>query len=537
MSKQPNIVFVIADDSAPAYHGCYGGRTPTPNIDRLAREGVRFDRNYCCASLCNPSRYTIFTGQYVGRAASASAGCAPDEPYAIKQNAEVEPGDPTLATILREAGYYTGHVGKWHSNFSCDRKGVGRHTIPRDADLDDPAIDKLLRENQAFEQDIVRRYAGFEEAHAVSWGNLDGKSTRLKYHNPAWQTDAACDFIDRAARDGRPFYLHVANSVPHSPDCTRSLNVDHRYTLGGKLDKAPSSHPADDTVLERMRAAGVETNGPIAGINAGTMMIDDQIGAILERLAANGLDEDTIVVYTADHGWQGKGSCYRGGIHMPFVMRWPAGIAAGTVVDGLFSHADVFPTLLAAAGAQPPAGHVYDGYSILPTLTEGAPLQRQVAYSEMGVARTVIKGSWQYIAFRFGATIMGECERGEAEMLPCQSGSYQSAFGDLNIRTKPSYFAPNQLYNLEQDPNERVNVVDDPAYADVVRDMQAELAKITSDLSGPFPMEVPAFMRSDRYREMAQARHERNATLPYYPQGYDAEVIFNFNQPDPLAEK
>ncbi len=535
--SRPNIVIVIADDVTPSYHGCYGGPTPTPAIDRLAREGAIFHRACGVAPLCNPSRFTIFTGMYPGRAPSASAGCSPGDPYSIQQNADVTPAMAALPRLLRAGGYFTGHVGKWHSNFTHAGAKEWPEHLGRGADPDDRAVDAALRDLQETHKRTVRECAGFEWVQAVHWGNVGAanKPDALGHHNPAWKTDAALEFLEEAARDGRPFYLHLANTVPHGPDVNLSLGADHRYTPAGKLGAPPHSHPPDETVPRRLRAAGLQTEGPIAGINTGMVMIDDQIGALLGKLEAMGAVQNTIFLYTADHGIFGKGTCYLGGFRLPLVVRWPAGIQAGQSVDAPVSFVDFLPTLCEAAGVAVPGPDRIDGVSFLDGLTGRGPWRREAAYQEMGVSRGLLKGSWHYVAFRYPASVIARMEAGEMEMPPDVSGYGESPFGDLNFRYKPSYFEPEQLYNISEDPDERRNLADDPACAGVLEAMRRELWAVTARLPGPFPREAPAFMRSARFHEMVERRRARLPSIPYYPQGHDAEAVYNRNQRDPLA--
>lgn len=537
--KRPNIVLVIADDVTPAYHGCYGGPTPTPHIDRLAREGALFHQAHGVAPLCNPSRYSIFTGQYCGRAASCSEGCSTAEPYSLSQNADLQPDTPTLAKQLAGAGYFTGHVGKWHSNFAILGEEWDADLLGPDADLDDPKVDARLRELQASHQDVVKRCAGFEWVGAVNWGNLCGnRPHRLRYHNPGWMTDTALDFLDAAAADERPFYLHLANTLPHGPDPTDSFGKDHRYTFSGKWDESPRSLPHDATVLERLRAAGLQTEGPVAAINAGIMQVDDQVGALRAKLEAMGELDNTIFLYTADHGIHGKGTCYLSGYHLPLVVRWPEQVAAGREIDAQVSHVDFFPTLLEATGTALPEGHDLDGRGYLGLLRGETETHRDVTYQEMGVGRAVTKGRYRLIHFFYPESVIEAMRRGEVDPAPPSLQAYvEGPFCDYNFVNKPHYFDPVQLYDRAADPCERHNLAADPAYAAILDDLTAELHAITDTLPGPYRHDVPDFQRSARYLRLVENRRLAVRRKSFYPEGYDQEKIFNLNLPDPCASR
>ncbi|MFW5845724.1 MAG: sulfatase [Planctomycetota bacterium] len=531
--KRPNIVVVVADDITPSYHGCYGGPTPTPNIDRIASDGVRMQRGYGCSSLCCPSRWNLFTGQFTGRSRWAHQDAAPEDPYCISQNGMLDLDTPTLAKTLRGAGYHTGHIGKWHSRFNVEGDFDFEEPVRIPGDPDDPAVDAEIRRRHANAVEVVKRTAGFEHVDCVNWGNLGSKQhdPRLRAHNIGWMTDGALDFLDQAGGDDRPFYLHLANTIPHAPDCLDSLGVDHRYTWAGKLDEAPRSHPADETVIERLRAAGIQTSGPIASVNAGMIMIDDQIGAILRKLDEIGERDNTIVIYTADHGVPGKGSCYATGQHLPFVMAWPAGMPGGQVVHDIFSWVDVVPTLCAACDVQMPAEHILDGVDVLPALQGRGSWPRQLAYHEMGWSRSVIKGRYHYIANRYPQTAIQAWQRGEQQPKP----GIGVGFDSLNAPFLPDYFAPDQLYDLQTDPFERSNLVDDPTRAPVLADLKAELKTITDTLPRPFPAEPDPFLESDTYQKLLSERRAEMDAIQHYPAG-DAPHIWFANLHDPDAD-
>jgi len=537
MSRLPNVVIVLADDVTPAYHGCYGGPTPTAEIDRLAAGGLLFQQSHSIAPLCNPSRYGIFTGQYVGRAASASVGCSPEEPYSIAQNGDLEEETPCLAKILREAGYFTGHCGKWHSNFKMAGKQEWQETLGPDADLDDPEVDSLLRKQHAVHADVVKRAGGFEWVAAVTWGNLmSNRPRRLQFHNPGWTTDAALAFLDEAASDERPFYLHLANTLPHGPDPNASLGADHQYTFEGKLDNAPASLPPDFTVFERLEAAGLQTKGPIAGINAGIVQVDDQIGALRAKLEEIGELENTIFIYTADHGIHGKGTPYIAGFHMPCVVHWPAGLGGpGRSISDPVSHVDFLPTLCEAIGAPIPEDHTLDGVSQLALWKGEGPSARSFTYQEMGVARAVTKGSLRYVAFRYPESVIAQMRNGEMQEPTSFQAYVDGPFCDYNFKNKPHYFDPEQLYDLSRDPHERMNLAGDPAYAEQLAELRKLLHSVTDTLPGPYRRDNPEFMTSLQYRRLAEKRRLRVQQRAVYPEGFDQEKIFNLNLPDPLA--
>lgn len=536
MKKKPNIIIVIADDVTPHYHSCYGGKTPTPNIDKLAAKGVRFTNAYCCSSLCNPSRYNIYTGQFTGRAKSVMQMCESKEPYLVHQSAMLEPDQANLVRALKAAGYYTGHVGKWHSRFDTSFIGEEEPKIPY-GDPDDPQYDAKLKELQQVAKKAIRESAGFDFVESVNWGNIDSgqKHEKLQYHNIGWQTDNALDFIDQAASKKQPFFLQLENSVPHSPDCTLSLGKDHRYTLGGKLDQPPSSHPDDQTVIDRLKKAGLQTKGPIAGINAGMIMLDDQIGALMEKLDQLGIREDTFIMYTADHGVPGKGTCHLQGFHLPCIMSLPELISEGNVIDNQFSFINIMPTLLEFAGASLPGDHKIDGKSVAEKLKQGSEIEEEFCFHEMGWARSVIKGRYHYISFRYPPEAIQKMQSADCEMLLDQMGLEKGMFGDLNAPFKPHYFDADQFYDIQTDPYERKNLINEPGLAELISEYKEALFKITDTMPGQFPGQPSQFRQSETYKELLAKRKKHVASIVHYPKD-NTDVIWFENKYDPEAE-
>lgn len=534
-ADRPNILVVVADDVSPGYLSTYGGRTPTPNLDRLAASGARFERAYSAAPLCNPSRYTLFTGRFAGRNSAVVERSAPTGPYTLFQNTRLTPTDVTLARTLGSVGYITGHVGKWHSNFEYGPLP----DFPQGGDVEDPAVDSVLKERTRLQTEAIRRQSGFEYVAATISGNLDTLGPRLPLasrHSPEWQTAAALAFIDEAAEAHRPFYLHVANTLPHSPDNLDTVDADPRYTRGGLLDPVPTDHPPRATVRARLTAAGLPANGEIASINAGMIMLDDQMAALLNRLEQRDLLANTLIVFVGDHSVVGKGSPYAPGNHVPMLMTWPVGFASNTVVPFPVSLVDVVPTILAAAGASTPA-HPFDGSDLLPALRGASTdeLTDRPIFIEIGTTRSVIRGDWQYIAFRPTPETLTQLATATEPTPPDIFDTIKQPFQRINLPFKPDYFAPDQLYHLGSDPFCRVNLIDRPEHAKRLAALRNDLATITAELPRNFPQETPSVMTTPAYRAAAAAAYRAAAAAN---PAYDREQALNLNlaTPDEASE-
>lgn len=541
-NEKPNIVMIVSDDVNKAYHGCYAGRTPTPHLDSLAREGALFENAFAVTPMCNPSRHSFLTGQFPGRNAHVLEGTPEDEPYAIEQNTEMTPGAITIGRLFAEAGYFTGYVGKWHNNFEYQQAGLqapGFGALEKlGHDPAAPAYARHLEKKQKVDQEFIKACTGFEYAAAILMGNYpNGKPDELNHHNVDWQARGAADFLDLAKNEDRPFFLYVAHSVPHGPDCAKSHDKDPRVSLGGLIDPLEDM-PSRESVQERLVQRGINPGGAIYGVNYGMVRLDDQVGTVLQRLEEMGVEDNTIVLYFSDHGIFGKFTAYYPGIDMPVIMKWPARIEAGTRVKASVSYVDFLPTLLDAAEVDAPDDYKLDGISFLPALM-GEDLERKAVFSESGYTRSVVKGDYQYLAFRLPQRLVEKAKNGEiAEAYDHFGRSAEKQWaGDLNIHWKPHYFDPDQLYHIRIDPFCRNNLADDPAYAEILADMKAEMKAYTESFERPFPLdEVDPFLLSMDYANLIQARFERVAEKEFYPPNSHAELVYNLNLPDPETD-
>lgn len=532
-AARPNLLVIVADDVSPAYLSCYGGRTPTPHLDRLAASGVRFDRAYSVSPLCNPSRYTLFTGRFASRNPALTADVPADAPYSITQNTRLTEADVTLARTLGAAGYFTGHIGKWHSNFLYGPIP----DFPEGGDVNDPKIDAILRERTRLQSAAMQKISGFDFVGAFVSGNLDTLGPKLplaSHHNAEWQTQATLEFLDTAAKSGRPFYLHVANTIPHSPDNLAAIDADPRYSRGGILDPVPRDHPSRDSIRARLKSAGIAATGTVGSINAGMIWLDDQVGAVLRRLDELGLRDNTLVIFLGDHSVVGKGSPYAQGNLVPLLASWPAGFGHRDPVPFPVSLLDVAPTLLAAAGATTPA-HPVDGADLLPALRGPAPvaLADRPVFIEIGTTRSVIRGDWQYIAHRLSPATLARLRTQPDAPVPDIYDYLQQPFINVNLPHKPDYFAPDQLYDLAADPFCKTNLVAEPAHAVRLTSLRADLARFLATLPRPFPLATPPEMLSDAYRAHAHAQQQAAATKSAARYPYDVERAFNLNLPSP----
>jgi arylsulfatase A-like enzyme len=411
--RPPNIVFILADDLGINDISTFGGgladgRVPTPNIDRLAAEGALFTTAYSGTGTCAPSRAMLMTGRYPTRtgfeytptppgmsrivpmfANDMRTGLPPTEQ--VKENEKLMPpfaeqGLPseevTIAEVLKERGYHTVHIGKWHlgntSPFKPNDQGFdesldmasGLFLPPGDprgveARLDFDPIDKFLWARMQF---------------AASYNGSDWFEPR-GYLTDYW-TDESLKVIE--ANKNRPFFLYLAHWGVHTP--LQATKED--YEAVGDIEP----HRA------RVYAAMLRA-------------VDRSVGRIMEKLEEEGLADNTIIVFSSDNGGAGyigipevnapyrgwKITLFEGGIRVPLFMRWPAAIQPGTEISDPVAHIDLMPTLAAAAGAPLPAGVDIDGQNLLPLATGTGQVSRpgDALYWSSGYYKVVRAGGWK----------------------------------------------------------------------------------------------------------------------------------------------
>ena len=332
-SGKPNIVFILADDSGLGEFGCYGGKEiPTPNIDRLAQEGMLFTRAYSGSAVCAPTRCVLMTGQHPGhglrRANQSKIGLL-----------ALASSTVTTAEMLQSAGYATGGFGKW----GLGNEGTSGAAEKQGFDLFYGYYDQV-HAHSYFPDDLTRN--GVREKLP---GNANGKGTQYSHDLIEAET---LKFIETNANGPKPFFCYAAWTLPH-----------------GKFEIPSHAQFADRPWPE-----------PVQIHAAMIARLDTGVGRIMAKLRDVGIDRNTLVIFSSDNGAAGPGlktfnataglrgakrELYEGGIRAPFIARWPGKIAAGTTSDLLTSHVDFMATAAELASTTAPAN---DGLSIVPTL-------------------------------------------------------------------------------------------------------------------------------------------------------------------------
>jgi len=410
LERPPNIILIVADDLGYNDISTFGGGiVQTPNIDRLAKEGAVFNQSYSGASTCAPSRAMMMTGRYptrtgfeftptpagMGKAVSFISGGmdnnlppgfydeemeANQPPYQLKG---LPPEEITIAETLKDSGYYTAHIGKWHL-------GNDNGMAPHEQGFDDSLLmtsglylpeDDLNVVNAKIPFDPIDKFLWKAMTYSNSFNSGDGNRFKPKGYLTDYWTDESINVIK--ANKNRPFFLYLAHWGPHTP--LQATRED--YEAVG--DIRPHR--------KRVYAAMVRA-------------IDRSVGRVLDTLDQEGLADNTLVMFTSDNGGAGyigipevnqpfrgwKITMFEGGLRVPMMIKWPSKITAGTVVDTPVAHIDVMPTLAAAAATQSKAAEI-DGLNLLPLATSQGDQNwdRETLFWQNGHYQVVRHGDWK----------------------------------------------------------------------------------------------------------------------------------------------
>ncbi len=493
--RRPNIVLLFSDELSFEFLSCYGGEIQTPNIDKLAADGLTFTNAYSAAPMCTPSRFSVLTGQYPGRCKHAKFinDFPEDEPYSIAWNTFIDQSNTAITKRLSDAGYFTGITGKWHVGEFDAERDVPEFNL--DDDPMDPAVDDKLKNHQAAVIEQVKKDTGCDMAINVSWDNFDSFPVKkLTYHNFPWINQGAMTFLDTAAKQKKPFFLYAATTAVHGPAHQDMWNHDLTITPGGKNEGVLDYLEPVDEIKQKLASQPSWKSHKIAGMAC----LDFHIGLVTKKLKELGVADNTIVIFIADHNVEpGKATCYDKGNRVPMIIKWPTKIAPGVETGALTHSLDVVPTILQAARV--PLSTELDGASLLPVFANPESRQREYVYLESGYTRAITDGQYKYIAFRPPENALEAMKAGLTKYAPNHLNVFKQAHSHIAIEHYPHYFDVDQFYDVQNDPYEQKNEIDNPAFADKLAELKAELQKRLATFNHPFSLDVDPFLKSRTY--------------------------------------
>ncbi|MGB5892643.1 MAG: sulfatase, partial [Ignavibacteriaceae bacterium] len=450
--KRPNIIFIMSDDHTSQAISAYGGILkdvcPTPNIDRLANEGMRFDNCFVTNSICTPSRAVIMTGKYSHK-------------NGVYKFTALDHTQPTLPKIMQKAGYHTALIGKYH--LLSNPVGLDYFSVlPGQGDYNDPEFIKLGDE------------------HPSGWVE-QGKKTIYKGHSSDVIADQTLEYLQSKKDNDKPFILFCHFKAPH--DTWEFAERYRNFLEDVEIPEPPNLFDdyKDRTALQKtLQYIGSEwgnhTNFEeetkhLEGLVKRKVQyqlymkkylrcvkgVDDNVGRILDYLDDSGLAENTIVMYTGDqgfflgeHGLYDKRFMYEEALRMPFLVRWPDHIKSGSTSDGMILNVDFAPTIMEIAGINPHPEMQGDSFLQLMMGKQPADWRESMYYR------------YHYSHFET-----------------------EPHYGVRTYTHKLIYFNRIdkwELYDLENDPLEMNNVYNDPKYNQAVEELKKELRRLQTEL-------------------------------------------------------
>jgi arylsulfatase A-like enzyme len=371
--ERPNIVLIFTDDQGVNDVGCYGSEIPTPHIDRIAREGMKFSRWYSASAICTPSRFGLLTGRNPSRSQHQLLSALMFVADEHRQTG-IQKGETTIASRLGKAGYDTALIGKWHLGHGEKSLFPTRH-----------GFDRFIGHTGGCIDFFTMTYGIIPDwYHQESLVSENGYATELI-------TDEAVRYLREQKDSEKPFFLYLAYNAPHfgkgwSPKDKQPINIMQAR--------------ADD--LKRVLSIRDKVRREFAAM---VLSLDDGVGKVLNALDLYDLTRDTLVIFLTDHGGDptyggsnlplrgAKATLFEGGIKVPCLMRWPGHITAGATNESLAWSLDLFPTFCQLAGiaADDPK---LDGRDLSPILFRGIEWPQRTFFWELGAHAELARRPW-----------------------------------------------------------------------------------------------------------------------------------------------
>ena len=368
VESKPNVLLIYVDDMGYNDLGCYGSLDPgikTPNIDRLAKEGVLFSNYLSACSVCSPSRAAVLTGRYPQRCGMPTTSNGRKELPDYYKHLGLPQSEVTIAELLKPAGYATAAFGKWHL-------GAGSKFAPR---------------RQGFEK-YVGSLHNFPVGGTKVWYHNEEPQGEIMFHEAHQKlTDATIGFMQEQQSKEKPFFIYLAHYLVHGPwSPNKEFCTEEEWTSVEELKGKMNPKALAPMVRE----------------------LDHHIGQVLDSIEDLGIKDRTLVVFASDNGpWLPAGSAYplsgakymtlEGGHRVPAMIRWPGRIPQNQRSDEMVSAMDIFPTIAAAVGVALPDDRKIDGYNLLPLLQGKVDVspRSEFAYYNGRTLEAVRKGNWK----------------------------------------------------------------------------------------------------------------------------------------------
>lgn len=474
-AKKPNIIFIFSDQQRPDTLGCYGQKLPiSPNLDRLASEGVRFEHAFTCQPVCGPARAALQTGKWA------------TQTRVVRNNIPLRREEKTMAHYLSGAGYEVGYVGKWHLASGGDNGNYRELPVP--PELRGGYKDFWIA------SDVLEF-----TSHGYDGHMFDAEGKTREFPEGRYRVDATTDFALEflKSRDLKnPFFLFISFIEPHHQNDHNCFEGPH----GSKERFGNYEVPKD---LEGTKGDWRENFPDYLGQ---CWSLDQNVGRLREELERRGILDNTLLIYTCDHGChfrtrnaEYKRSCHESSIHLPLIVRGP-GFRGGKVKSELVGLLDTPPTVLAAAGIEKPAQMV--GTALQPLAAGTAGQWRDTVFvqiSEDHTGRAIRTAKWKYevwvpkVAGAGKAKAQGKAKGKKAKAQPQPQAQAQAqanalANPDINAAVYHEY----HLYDLEADPYEKNELVADAAHAAVRAELAAKLKEMMAAAGERVPQILPA---------------------------------------------
>lgn len=367
-TTKPNIIVILSDDAGYADFECYGKKEiPTPNINRLAKEGTLFSKAYVSASVCAPSRAGLLTGRYQQRFGFENNPTGKPREGFKKEDMGLALSEKTIGDRMKEEGYRTLAVGKWHL-------GNDAKFFPLKRGFDEfYGFQEGHRDFFSFKKKRAEKYALWDNDVIIP-------EEEITYLTDMF-TDKALKFIDENADKKQPFFIYLAYNAVHTPLQAKKNDLDKFAQVGSE------GRQTYDAMLSNM---------------------DYNIGRVMQELKNKGIDDNTLVIFLNDNGGATtnysdngqlrgmKGSMWEGGVRVGYIMRWNGKIPANAVYDKAVSSLDILPTSLAAAGNTRKDKHL-DGVNLLPYIQNKGRTPHKNLYWKRGAAAAIQCGDWKLI--------------------------------------------------------------------------------------------------------------------------------------------